>query len=175
MPNPATIPTTNAAVSEEQFLNLELRRTIHYIATVTVNNGVTPAAQEIYINGEVGRRLKIPADGAIIGFYSGIAVNSSTGVIAKQTAGYFSIGNDGGVVTMADIDAAGSANNPVPSTNVGAATGFTLTVDDTNDTLLVRYTGIANETHKLMLSLGCFAYRAKDDRPKQDHVIVQTA
>jgi hypothetical protein len=117
----------------------------------------TPAAVELFIGGIDGRRLQVPDDTVVMGWYTVGVANITDDTYFMQT-GMFSVGNDGGTTGFdpTELDqlanfAAGSGSNPVIVGGNTMEGTFAITANDTNDALQVAYTGAANDTYSVLV------------------------
>lgn len=119
----------------------------------------SPAAVELFIGGINGRRLQLPEDTMVCGYYTVGIWNESDDTAINQF-GVFSVGNDGGTTAVdpAELDvltnfAAGSGSNPLIIAGGTMEGTLAIAADNTNDALTVNYTGAANDTYSIRVRL----------------------
>ena len=119
----------------------------------------SPAAVELFIGGINGRRLQVPADTMVCGWYTVGVANLTDDTSFVQT-GCFAVSNDGGTTGFdpSELDqlanfAAGSGSNPLIVAGNTMEGTFAITANDTNDALQVAYTGAANDTYSIRVRL----------------------
>lgn len=106
----------------------------------------TPAAYELFINGEQNNRFAMPTDSYVFGFFVGTAWNITDGDNPAGAIVYFGCENDGGTVAMFPTNLRATDGNEIVEFTSGVGT-WAVDADDTNKALKVTFTGTASKAY----------------------------
>jgi hypothetical protein len=149
MANVPSAPPTAAELAARKLINNSLPTEVRWDATITFDG--TPGAVEVPLNGIPGDRLILPKDSAIYLELQLIAWNMTDGagneVIYKAHAAF---SNDDGTVAVSPTNLSGSDGNPIEIYDVAPGSeAVALAADNTNDAVILNFTGEANKVYKV--------------------------
>lgn len=116
-----TIPASVRDMCIEQFMKRQLPDPIRYRADIRVKAGTTPVSQELFIEGEPGRRLYLPNDSYLAGYCSAGQWNINSRDF-RQDLGFVLLKNINSTLTVARTNTA-NQNNPAGGTVIVTFTG----------------------------------------------------
>lgn len=119
---------------------------IVYSANLTY--GGSPSAIEIPIGGVADRRLQVPDNCSITGYYTFESWNITDGTAGDTRGGEFRIQNDGGTTSMSPTNLSATDGNPTARITNGGGT-VAIAANDSADALTVSYTGLANKVYSV--------------------------
>lgn len=116
----------------------------------------SPAASEVFLNGEPDNRFYLPTDSTIMGMIILSAWNATDGDDPAGSVIHFMAENDGGTVNLlpADINTGAPVENPsIPYDAAVAGVVATVEADNTNKSVNLIFTPTANDTYEVAATL----------------------
>jgi hypothetical protein len=135
---------TNAQYFHDRLLQNEMPASFRYNGTII--GDASPAATELFMNGEAGSRMWLPKDSYTFGTFIGCAWNLTLGDAPAGIIAQFGIENDNDTVAFAPTNLSGADGNPV-SQRLGEAGTWALVAENTLKALVIRFTPTANHTY----------------------------
>lgn len=147
MANTGTVRTA-AELTVDKLLQNQFPLAFKYFARAEFD--ASPAATEIFLNGQEDNRIYLPEDSYMLGRLMFLAWNLTDGAGADVVSRMvdFGISNDSGTVSFLPANLSGTDGNPivVRTSSPGSETAV-LAADDTNNALRLNFTGEASKNY----------------------------